>query len=95
MKSLRAAIICITLCAFTAWRGNAQNVWPKSITADDGTLIKIYEPEPESFDGNTLKSKSVISILDKDSISPIFGTFWSISTVQADKVNKLVNIISV
>lgn len=73
----------------------AQDAWPKTINANDGSIIKVYQPQPESFDGNTLKSRSVISILDKDSSEPLFGTFWAISTVQTDRVNRFVSLTSV
>lgn len=96
MNILRAASTLTFALLLLAMRSMAQdNTWPKSITAGDGTLIKIYQPQPESFDGNTLKARSVISILDKDSTEPLFGTFWAISTVQTDKVNRYVSLVSV
>lgn len=95
MKIFRAAST-LTIALLLAMHSMAQdNTWPKTITTNDGTLIKIYQPQPESFDGNTLKARSVISILDKDSTEPLFGTFWAISTVQTDKVNRYVSLVSV
>lgn len=94
MKILRAASTLTILLLLTAFRGMAQDVWPKTITAGDGTIIKVYQPQPEAFDNNTLKARSVISVLDKDSTEPVFGTFWSISTVQTDRVNRFVSLIS-
>lgn len=95
MKILRAASMLTTLLLFIATSSMAQDAWPKTINTNDGTLIKIYQPQPESFDGNTLKARSVISILDKDSTEPLFGTFWAISTVQTDRVNRFISLISV
>ena len=31
----------------------------------NGTMIKVYEPEPESFEGNTLKFRSAISVIER------------------------------
>ncbi|HWB25738.1 MAG TPA: hypothetical protein VG738_09675 [Chitinophagaceae bacterium] len=95
MKTLRAASILIILFLLAASSSMAQDAWPKTITADDGTVIKVYEPQPESFDGNTLKARSVVSILDQDSTEPVFGTFWAISTVQTDRVNRFISLVSV
>jgi hypothetical protein len=37
---------------------HAQAEWPESITAADGTVINTYQPQGESFSGNTLKSRT-------------------------------------
>jgi len=69
--------------------------WPQTITASDGTLIKIYEPQPESFQGDVLKARSAISIQETGQADPTFGTFWEIATVQTDRDNRQVNVESV
>ena len=73
----------------------AQDQWPITLTASDGTVIKVYEPQPESFEGNILKYRSALSVLQDGKTDPIFGTFWSIATVETDKDNRRVNIQSV
>ena len=62
-----------------------QNEWPKSITAGDGALIKIYQPQTEYFAGNQLKSRSAFSIREPGMADPVFGTFWSTETVSTDR----------
>lgn len=70
-----------------------QQEWPRSFTTDDGTVIKIYEPQPEAFSDNVLKSRWAISVTaaGKD---PIFGTFWSVANVETDRDNRRVVIQS-
>jgi hypothetical protein len=72
-----------------------QNDWPKTITATDGSTIKIYELEPESFKGNILKARAAISILEPGKTDPTFGTFWAVATVETDRDNRVMNIQSV
>ena len=71
-----------------------NNQWPVVINANDGSVIKIYEPEPESLSGNVLKSRSAISILQTGASEPIFGTFWAVQTVDIDRDNRQIHIIS-
>src|SRR5579859_7668830 len=72
-----------------------QQEWPRSFTTDDGTVIKIYEPQPESFADNILKSRWAISVLQPGKTDPVFGTFWSVANVETDRDNRRVIIQSV
>jgi hypothetical protein len=54
----------------------AQQGWPKSITGNNGELIKIYQPQVESYSGNIVKSRSAISVIQEGKTDPVFGAFW-------------------
>ncbi len=54
----------------------AQQDWPKSITGNNGEQIKIYQPQVESYSGNTLKSRSAVSVIPDGKTDPVFGAFW-------------------
>src|ERR1700727_2943353 len=71
-----------------------QQDWPRSFTMDDGTVVKIYQPQPESFSDNILKSRWAISVLQPGKSDPVFGTFWSVSNVETDKDSRRVIIQS-
>ena len=62
-----------------------QPDWPRSFTMDDGTVVKIYQPQPESFSNNILKSRWAISVLQPGKTDPVFGTFWSVANVETDR----------
>ncbi|HXB33048.1 MAG TPA: hypothetical protein VNV35_06490 [Puia sp.] len=62
-----------------------QQDWPRSFTMDDGTVVKIYQPQPESFSNNILKSRWAISVLQPGKTDPVFGTFWSVANVETDR----------
>jgi hypothetical protein len=70
-----------------------DDAWPKTITAQDGSIIKLYEPQPESFSGNILKTRSAVSLQQGDA-DPIFGTVWAVETVETDRDNRVLNVIS-
>ncbi|HVM87357.1 MAG TPA: hypothetical protein VMT76_04160 [Puia sp.] len=87
-------LMCSALLAVNTSRAS-QNNWPKVITTGDGSTIKIYELQPESFKGNILKARAAISILENGKSDPIFGTFWAVATVETDRDNRVMNIQSV
>ncbi|RFM29492.1 hypothetical protein [Deminuibacter soli] len=94
MNTVRLVILCV-FAAFGFTAANAQYEWPKVINASDGSVIKVYEPQPESFAGNVLKSRSAISFQAAGQTEPVFGTFWSVSTVETDRDNRRVSVQSV
>jgi hypothetical protein len=71
-----------------------QQDWPRSFTMDDGTVVKIYQPQPESFANNILKSRWAISVLQPGKTDPVFGTFWSVANVETDRDGRRVVIQS-
>ncbi|HEV2483680.1 MAG TPA: hypothetical protein VGS79_28635 [Puia sp.] len=71
-----------------------QQDWPRSFTTDDGTVVKIYQPQPEGFSDNVLKSRWAISVLQPGKSDPVFGTFWSVANVETDRDNRRVIIQS-
>src|ERR1700733_4824718 len=89
------SLLCFALFAGSAFGQEAQQDWPKSISTDDGTVIKIYQPQPESFTDNVLKSRWAISVLQNGKADPVFGTFWSVANVETDRDNRRVIIQSV
>ena len=72
----------------------ADDQWPKQMTATDGSLIKVYQPAPESFVGNTLKFRAAISVVENGSTEPVFGTFWATAKVETDRDNRQIVISS-
>jgi hypothetical protein len=94
MKHLFNLFIVAGSLLLLSFSAKAQDdAWPKTITAEDGSIIKLYEPTPESFSGNILKSRSAISLQQGDA-DPIFGTVWAVETVETDRDNRVLNVIS-
>ncbi len=71
-----------------------QQEWPRTFSMDDGTLVKIYQPQPESFSDNIMKSRWAISVTQQGKSDPVFGTFWSVANVETDRDNRRVVIQS-
>ncbi|HEY4155856.1 MAG TPA: hypothetical protein VGM24_10525, partial [Puia sp.] len=89
MKKLSAKLLLLaTSVLIFSFSRAADEQWPKQVTSTNGTLIKVYEPAPESFEGNILKFRSAISITQNGSSEPVFGTFWASSKVETDRDNR-------
>src|ERR1017187_9029289 len=85
MKTLltKISLLCCSIFLFSSIK--AQEDWPKIVNSSDGTVIKIYQPQPESFAGNVLKFRAAISVSQNATADPVFGTFWSTAKVQTDR----------
>ena len=80
-------------CIFLLKSATAQENWPKSFTTSDGSTVKIYQWQPESYSGNTLKANAAISVLEKGKSDPVFGMTWL--TAQTSSNGDRVNVRSV
>src|SRR6201986_3438752 len=96
MKSVRTILFLLSgfFLLGSVRAQDAQQEWPRSFTTDDGSVIKIYQPQPESFSDNILKSRWAISVVQPGKSDPVFGTFWSIANVETDRDNRRVTIQS-
>jgi hypothetical protein len=74
-----ALILLIATDAFT------QSDWPREITMENGAKATIYQPQPESFKGNKLVSREVVSVKKSKSEEPVFGVVWTEATLLTDK----------
>lgn len=66
--------------------------WPRQIDVAEGRII-IYQPQPESLEGNVLKGRAAVSITLKGKTEPVFGALWFESQVNIDRDTRLVEVI--
>ncbi len=95
MKRYRRIVVLAGCLLLLTGIVRGQERWPRSLTVSDGSLVKIYEIQPESLQGNTLKARAAFSFSGRDGKDPAFGTFWMVARVETDRDNRLVHIISV
>ncbi|ULQ55567.1 hypothetical protein KJS94_13020 [Flavihumibacter rivuli] len=58
--------------------------WPREIALKDGGKITIYQPQPESLNGNKLSGRAAVSIKKTSKDEPIFGAVWSEGILSTD-----------
>ncbi|MEJ1237673.1 hypothetical protein WBG78_06080 [Chryseolinea sp. T2] len=69
--------------------------WPKEITAPSGTVITIYQPQPESLAGDKVKGRAAFSAQDKTSSDPQFGVVWFTASISTDRDDRTFTLESI
>ncbi len=69
--------------------------WPKAATATDGSIIKMYEWQTESFSGNTLQARAAISVIEAGKSDPTFGVAWLSATLESTNQGKVVRSVQI
>ncbi|GAB3277619.1 hypothetical protein GCM10027297_13920 [Parahaliea aestuarii] len=65
--------------------------WPQEISAPEGTIV-VYQPQPESLQGDTLKARAAISLEMKDGGEPIFGAMWFEARLDTDRASGIATV---
>ena len=76
MKALYTLITALLFGLALPVAATAQNEWPKTITGSNGSLIKVYQWQPESFSNGTLEANAAISVAENGKDEPAFGMIW-------------------
>lgn len=84
MKSLFTYLCVLCGIILSAFSVQAQDAWPKTFTASDGSVIKMYQWQPESYTGNNLQAKAAISVLESGKTDPVFGMAWIKAITQSN-----------
>jgi len=72
---------------------NAASVaadWPRVFTID-GRTVTLYQPQPETLTGNTLKERAAVSVQDGDA-DPVFGALWLTATLDIDREQRVASV---
>ncbi len=69
--------------------------WPKEIKAKNETIITVYQPQPESMNGNKLEGRAAFSAKENASADLFFGVFWFRASMSTDRDQRLVALESI
>ncbi|MFN3939505.1 MAG: hypothetical protein ACK4IY_02885 [Chitinophagales bacterium] len=90
---MRLLLTLLLLTVISSLHGQSS-VWPKTINNPKAKIV-IYQPQPETFEGKILTGRAAIAVTQAKQKEPIFGAVWFNSTVETDKVNRIVTIQSI
>ncbi|WP_276479553.1 hypothetical protein [Paraflavitalea pollutisoli] len=76
MKSFFTYLCVLGGVILSGFSVQAQDAWPKTFTTPEGSVIKMYQWQPESYSGNSLQAKAAISVLESGKTDPVFGMTW-------------------
>jgi hypothetical protein len=94
-KLLLIPAVCVLIISSilsTAVSFAAPGDWPKVIDSDRGKIV-IYQPTPESLDGDQLKARAAFSITTPGNTDPVFGALWTNAHISTDRVKRMVYLI--
>jgi len=65
--------------------------WPREVLSSEGT-ITMYQPQIESYSGDSLKARAAVSILLSGKDEPVFGAIWVTCRVLTDHPTRTVKL---
>ena len=65
-----------------------ENTWPKVIENPKG-IITIYQPQPESLNGNIVEGRAAISVKPAKTKKPVFGAIWYKAELEVDRTTRM------
>ncbi len=85
-------VIAILLTVFSTFSLVAQNKWPKEMKLADGSSLTIYQPQPESLNGNKITGRAAVSVKKNTGGEPIFGAIFYAGTITTDKASRMAEL---
>jgi len=77
MAKLVAGFV-LSLMAFVDSAALAEVIsWPQQLTGENGAVVLIYQPQVESFSGNSIEARAAVSVKSAATENaPVFGAIW-------------------
>ncbi|HRI20745.1 MAG TPA: hypothetical protein PLA68_07315, partial [Panacibacter sp.] len=96
MKSSCRHLLLTTFTCFLLQSTIAQSdFWPKEISMNGGGKITMYQPQPESLNGNKLAARAAVSVRKSNNDEPVFGAVWFDANLLTDKDSRTATIESI
>src|ERR1019366_6616244 len=87
------------LFVLAAFRGRAATItpdpWPREFTTPKGNTAVMYQPQIETFKGDTFAARAAVSVTKKDEKAPKFGVIFFTARVSVDRDDRSVEILGV
>lgn len=87
-KQFSAALLLTLIFGAIISVSAQKSSWPKTIETEKG-VITLYQPQPESLEGNTLQGRGAISVKPAKTKKPIFGAAWFKAELEVDRSSRI------
>jgi hypothetical protein len=91
----RWAALAAAILLLTTTISFGQSSWPKDIFAKNGAKITIYQPQPESLNGNIIQGRAAFSVEETPGSELAFGVAWYTSTMMTDRDDRTLTLESI
>jgi hypothetical protein len=82
--------LVLLLAAVPAVADEAES-WPREFETPEAT-ITVYQPQPQSLEGDRLTGSAAVSVVKAGEEDPIFGTGWFDVRIRVDRENRVVDV---
>jgi hypothetical protein len=86
-------LLALLLAAGTAPQETAVE-WPRVIEVPYGRIV-IYQPQPESFDGDRIEARFAMSVTPTEAEEPVFGVAWVNARVSTDRDQRTARVVDI
>jgi hypothetical protein len=77
MTMKKVSLLLVALIGFVQAAQPQEMDWPQEIVAENGAVVVIYQPQVETFSGNTLEARAAVSVkMPAAPDVPVFGAIW-------------------
>ena len=80
-------VVCILFLRMSLYADD----WPREVLSSEGT-ITMYQPQIESYSGNSMKARAAVSMIPIGKDEPVFGAIWVTCRVLTDRPTRTVKI---
>src|SRR5262245_60558793 len=63
--------------------------WPRPVKLDGASAL-IYQPQVDSWQGNTIEFRAVVAITPAGAAQPILGVIWATAHTKVDRIARMV-----
>ncbi len=88
IKVTQWMVLLLFVMGFQQVFAAGENTWPKVIENPKG-IITIYQPQPESLNGNIVEGRAAISVKPAKSKKPVFGAIWYKAELEVDRTTRM------
>jgi hypothetical protein len=82
----------VTLVLLSCPNPARSDDWPREIELPEAT-ITMYQPQLESFEGDSLTGRAAVSVKVPDADDPVFGAVWIAARVATDRDTREVTLL--
>lgn len=94
MKKSAAVLACLLALPIASLAAGQSGDWPRTLSSGS-TKYVVYEPEPAALDGNTLLSRSAVSVQRAGESAPVFGAIETTSKLAPQNGGRDARVVAV
>jgi hypothetical protein len=93
LTRIAPAVLLLATCGAARGAEITPDPWPREFTTPKGNTAVMYQPQIETFKGDTLTGRAAVSVTKKDDKTTKFGVIFFSAGVSVDRDDRSVEIL--